>query len=94
MRTKIDPIMVGDLKAKRVNIEKHEPTMLPALNLICHNEEARARGYDESVLYSVGWLQRIFAQLFTFPWFSPRQLNQRTRFGFRLERRPSNAAQT
>jgi DDE superfamily endonuclease len=71
---KSDRLIVSGFRTKRLIIEKHEPTMMPALNLICHNEEARARGYGESELYSIGWLQLIFAQFCTFPWFVPQPL--------------------
>lgn len=60
------------LKAKRLRLEISEPTALAALNVICHNEEATARGFGSDQLYRVGWLQRICAQVCTFPWFSPR----------------------
>ena len=58
--------------AKRLTLEKSEPTALDALNVICHNEEAaESRGCGRDHLYRVGWGQKIFAQLITFPWFSP-----------------------
>ena len=62
---------IAELTAKRLTLEKSEPTALDALNVICHNEEAESRGYGRDHLYRVGWGQKIFAQLITFPWFSP-----------------------
>jgi hypothetical protein len=67
----IDTPRVVELKARRLALEKTEPTALDALNVICHNEEAEARGYGRDQIYRVSWGQKIFAQLVTFPWFHP-----------------------
>lgn len=67
----VDGRAIAVLKAKRLAIEKGEPTALDALNVICHNEEAEARGYGRDHIYRVGWGQKVFAQVITFPWFHP-----------------------
>lgn len=67
----VDGRRLAELKGKRLALERGEPTALDALNVICHNEEAEARGYDRDQIYRVGWGQKIFAQLITFPWFHP-----------------------
>lgn len=67
----VDGRRLAELKGKRLALERGEPTALDALNVICHNEEAEARGYDRDQMYRVGWGQKIFAQLITFPWFHP-----------------------
>lgn len=58
-----------ELKAKLLTIERDDPTVLTALNVMCHNEEAVARGYGEDTIYYIGWLQGPLAPLMTFPWF-------------------------
>lgn len=67
----VDERRLAELKVRRLGLEKGEPTALDALNVICHNEEAEARGYGRDQIYRVGWGQKIFAQLITFPWFHP-----------------------
>ncbi|HEY3910758.1 MAG TPA: hypothetical protein VGM07_12815 [Stellaceae bacterium] len=67
----VDDRRLAELKARRLAFEKGEPTALDALNVICHNEEAEARGYGRDQIYHVGLGQKIFAQLITFPWFHP-----------------------
>lgn len=62
---------LAKFKSRRLALEKNEPTPLQALNVICHNEEATARGYGKDQIYRVGWPQRILAQFVTFPWFDP-----------------------
>ena len=59
--------LVRKWKAARLRIEKDEPTPLSALNVICHNEEAEARGLGIEYQYKIGILKSTFRHLFTFP---------------------------
>jgi len=54
---------------RRLLIEKDEPTPVDALNVICHNQEAEARGYtiDDGVLVRIRWWQVLFSQFLTLP---------------------------
>jgi len=74
----LDRRQVAELKTRRLNLEKNEPTALEALNVICHNEEAEARGYDKTDCFSVGRFQKLIAQFCTLPWFSPEPLASAT----------------
>jgi hypothetical protein len=69
----LDPAAVRKLMAERLTIEASEPIALTALNILCHNEEAEARGYDDRI-YKIGWFQRIVIQLGTLPWFKITQV--------------------
>ena len=90
----IDRKRIAELKTKRLTLEKNEPTALDALNVICHNEEAEARGYDASLRYKIGWLQKIVAQFLTLPWFFTMPLNEynESRIERRRSLRPRRAA--
>jgi hypothetical protein len=70
----LDPKAVRQAAAKRLIIEKDDPTVLVALNIICHNEEAEAEGYGSDQRYRVGWLQSVLAQGMTLPWFKLRPM--------------------
>jgi len=45
---------------KRLQIEKHEPTSLDVLNVVCSNDELEARGYEHR--YKVRYWQKFFCQ--------------------------------
>jgi hypothetical protein len=62
------------LYAERLTIEAGEPTVINALNVVCHNEEAAARGYEADHQFRVGWFQQSIAQIGTLPWFKPEPL--------------------
>lgn len=66
---KVDPDdeQIRQWSETRLLIEKDEPTTIDALNVICHNHEAEARGYGDDDIYRVRWYQRVFAQFFTLP---------------------------
>jgi hypothetical protein len=66
---------VNELRSERLMLEKGEPSSLDALNVICHNEEAEARGYGSSDRYKIGGFQRLVAPFVTLPWFTPRRLH-------------------
>lgn len=48
----------------RLTIEAGEPPVLHILNIICHNEQMRAMGYQQDELTKVGPLQYLFAHFF------------------------------
>lgn len=51
--------------AKRLEIEAKEPSVMTALNLLCHNELARAEGYGKEYMADVpqwkAWLSQFFS---------------------------------
>jgi hypothetical protein len=59
--------MLRECRARRLLIEKDEPHVIAVLNVLCHNEEAEARGYGKDQLWKVRPYQRILSQLFTAP---------------------------
>jgi hypothetical protein len=71
---RLDANLIREYQAERLLLEKGEPSALDALNVICHNEEAEARGYDKDQRCEVGWFQKLVAQFVTVPWFSPTPL--------------------
>lgn len=48
---------------ERLSIETDEPPTLRILDCICHNEVARAEGFDSSEIWRIRWWQRVFAPL-------------------------------
>lgn len=56
---------LANLNIIRLRIEADEPTSMAVLNVICQNEEAEARGYDNEYTYRIGWLARIFRHFFS-----------------------------
>ena len=48
-------------QARRLKIEKDEPRIMRALDLLCHNELAKAQGRNDAV-YKVSILQKWTAQ--------------------------------
>jgi len=58
---------IRELKVQRLLIEKDEPSEISTLNIICHNEQVEAMGYEKNYMRKVHVLQRLFAQFFTFP---------------------------
>lgn len=54
-------------KGAKLRIEAEEPTVKDVLNVICHNEEAEARGYQDDHVHVVRWWQRLFAQVVSLP---------------------------
>ncbi|CAG35902.1 hypothetical protein [Desulfotalea psychrophila] len=67
----IDPKLHSDqllgVMRERLEIEAEEPPVLQVLNLMCHNELAKALGYDEKYSYKINWYQSLFSNLFD--WF-------------------------
>lgn len=57
---------IREWTSERMRIEKDEPTSIDVLNVICHNEEAEARGQSESK-FKVRWWQRPMCHLVTLP---------------------------
>lgn len=45
-------------KKERLSIEAEDTNTLHVLNTICHNELARAEGYDDNEMATIGWFQR------------------------------------
>jgi hypothetical protein len=54
-------------KSERRRIEKDEPAALSVLNIMCHNQEVIAGGYDPVELYRLHWWQTLFAQVISLP---------------------------
>jgi hypothetical protein len=52
--------------ARRLEIEAKEPSVLTALNLLCHNEVVRAGGYDKQYLRDVPTCKRWLANFWSF----------------------------
>jgi hypothetical protein len=57
---------LGDLKARRFEIEKLEPPCKRLVDLQARNDECRARGFSPDDLVPLSWLQRSFGYIFTF----------------------------
>ena len=53
--------------ARRLEIEKDEPPIRRALDLLCHNELAKSRAETQDYIYKVTRLQRFTAQIFSWP---------------------------
>lgn len=51
---------------ERLDIEQTEPPILDITNIICHNDLARALGYDQSHFIKIGFFQRLFSPFFDF----------------------------
>jgi hypothetical protein len=49
-------------QSRRLEIEADEPPPLKMLDMICHNELLRAKGYCSSEFVKIKWYQRLFAQ--------------------------------
>jgi len=52
--------------SKRLEIEKTEPPVLSVLDVICHNEQVLADGYDKKYLQNIGWGQRLLSNFIDF----------------------------
>lgn len=74
----IEPSVLRELRAERLIIEADEPIAMTALNILCHNEEAEARGYGSDEIYRIGWLQRMVMQFGTLPWFKVEKVSTAT----------------
>jgi len=46
---------------ERLSIEAEDTNTLHVLNTICHNELARAEGYDNSEMATIGWFQSLLS---------------------------------
>ena len=57
---------IGELREKRLMIEADEPPILRALDVLCHNELAKAMGLGPDQMYQVGWVKRRLAQFVSF----------------------------
>ncbi|WP_416192958.1 hypothetical protein [Nitrobacter sp. TKz-YC01] len=70
---------LGDLKARRLGIEKLEPPCKRLVDLQARNDECRARGFPPEDLVPLSWAQRYFGYIVTFglrrleDWKSDRQ---------------------
>lgn len=62
-----DDDKIRDWLAERVHIQSDEPTPISVLNIVCHNEEAVAQGYEDDHVYRVWWWQRWAKQLLSLP---------------------------
>lgn len=51
-------------KAARLAIERDEPPVLHVLNVICHNDLARAMGLPQIEMAHLSWMQRALAHFF------------------------------
>lgn len=50
----------------RLLLEADEPPPIDTLNVLCHNQEAEARGLSAEHRYQLNWWDRTFAQLISF----------------------------
>jgi hypothetical protein len=57
---------LGDLKARRLEIEKLEPPCKRLIDLQARNDECRARGFPPDELVPLSWAQRSFGYIATF----------------------------
>lgn len=64
-----DDQALRQLEVKRAELDAESPWQLLALSAMCENEEKVMR--RSGPLYRVGWLQRMFANLFTLPGWQP-----------------------
>ena len=62
--SEIDVRLLRKLEGRRLKIEVQEPPVLQVLNLVCHNEEVLAGGYDSEHFRRLRWRQRFLASLF------------------------------
>ena len=65
--TNDDKANIATLKACRIEIEKDEPPIRRALDLLCHNELAKSRRETKDDIYKVTLSQRLTAQIFSWP---------------------------
>ena len=65
--TNDDKNNIATLKACRIEIEKDEPPIRRALDILCHNELARSRRETKDDIYKVTLSQRLTAQIFSWP---------------------------
>ena len=56
--------------AERLLIEKDEPPILKALDILCHNSEATALGKNNSI-YEVSWCKKLFCHVHSFEGWGP-----------------------
>jgi len=61
-----DEEMLRRLTGKRLVIEADEPPILKVLDCVCHNELARAMGYDQEQMMKIGSIQRLLRHFFDF----------------------------
>lgn len=54
-------------QVRRLEIERDEPPVYRALDLLCHNELARAEGCRAEEMAHVGWLARLTSQFLHWP---------------------------
>lgn len=52
------------LVTERRKIEKEEPTVMIVLDAVCHNEERKSRGFDDT--YKINPMQKMLCQCFDF----------------------------
>jgi hypothetical protein len=57
---------IGALREKRLSIEADEPPVLRTLDVMCHNELAKAMGLGPDEMYQVSWVKRRLAQFVSF----------------------------
>ncbi len=58
---------IASFTAQRLQIEKDEPPILRALDILCHNELAKSIEETKEDIYKVGFLQRMTSQLYAWP---------------------------
>ena len=58
---------VAEFAARRLEIEKDEPPIRKALDLLCHNELAKSQVETQHSIYKVTHFQRWTAQIFSWP---------------------------
>jgi len=55
-----------EFTGKRLAIEADEPDIMGMLDVLCHNDLAKAEGQPRDHLYKVGWLKRLLSQIVNF----------------------------
>jgi len=56
---------IAAFKARRIEIEKDEPPIRRALDILCHNELAKSEAIDD--IYKITRIQRLTAQIYSWP---------------------------
>lgn len=57
---------LAECTGDRLEIERDEPAVFRALDMVCHNEECTSRDCDEDQLASLSWRHRLLCHLYRF----------------------------
>lgn len=70
------PETLKGFEVKRLEIEGDEPPIMRMLDVLCHNELAKAQGSPDGDLYRVTWLKRRLAQFISFDTHGLKRLSE------------------